>query len=145
MQNMKAELSMKNKWYLSKHEFYTAYHYALQYNAWKDERRAIVGVLAAAIDGMPHGNGTSNPTESQAIRLSALKSKIDMVESTALFVSEEMYPYLLKAVTNEKISFIYLQMRMQMPFSKRDYYEKRREFYYRLYKKLEKLGTQVTV
>lgn len=123
-------------WKLSKHEFYTAYHYSLQYHEWEDKCRGIVGISALNMDGMPRGSTTSNPTERQGIAISEYQHKMYIIEQTIKETDEQLYPWLLKAVTCEDITYNYLKQVMNIPCGKNIYYDRRRKFYYLLSQKL---------
>lgn len=127
----------RTEWKMTKHEFYTAYHFALQYREWKDMYRSMQGLDAINADGMPHGNTTSDPTASKAEKMAGLKSKIELVESTVKETDEKLFCWLLKAVTNENITYTYLDEVMNIPCGKNTYYDRRRKFYYLLSKKIE--------
>lgn len=135
MTHIRPELK-KNKWKLTKHEFYTAYHYALQYRELKDKYKSIIGLSAINADGMPHGTNTSDPTFSQASELQDLSDRIQLIEDTVKEIDESIYCWLLKGVTTENVSFNYLQQTMHIPCGRTYYYNKRRAFYYLLNKKL---------
>lgn len=139
MTYIKPELK-KNKWKLTKHEFYTAYHYALQYREIKDKYKSMIGLSAINADGMPHGTNTSDPTFKQACELEALSKRIQLIEDTVKETDEKIYCWLLKGVTTENISFNYLQQTMNIPCGKNYYYDKRRKFYYILNNKLNQNG-----
>ena len=96
-------------WKLSKHEFYTAYHYSLQYHEWEDKCRGIVGISAFNMDGMPRGTKKSDPTGDMAIKLGdaraqALKASeeanesarriINIIENAGLTAEEHRLIYL---------------------------------------------------
>lgn len=127
----------KSEWKLSKHEFYTAYHYALQYNDWKSEAASITFMTAIPIDDMPHGTNVGNPTEAKAMRRAALTGKMSVIESLARTAGGDIYKWLLLGVTNEGYSYNYLRERLNIPCGKDFYYDRRRKFYYLLNKKLE--------
>lgn len=129
----------RGEYSLSKHEFYAAYHYALQYNEWKDRHDSIIGLHSVASDGQPKGTKVGNPTESQGIKAADLNSKMKIIEDTVSEVAPDIYKWLLKAVTNEGITYVYLSTVMQIPCGKKYYYERRRRFYYLLAQKI-KLG-----
>lgn len=133
---MNVRYPKRGKYRLSKHKFYATYHYALQYREWKDEYKALDGLKAVNIDGMPHGTTTGNPTESLGLKRNDLKAKMDLIENTVRETDENLYMWLLKAVTNEGVTFAYLQGIMSIPCSHNTYYAKRKEFYYRLAEKI---------
>lgn len=128
----RAEISKKNKYWISKHRFYELSHYCMQYNEWKDEYRTLESQMIKGIDydGMPHGTDVGNPTESIGIRMAELRDKIETVESVAEETDPVLAKYILKAVTNEDVTFNYLKQFMDMPCEKDMYYDRRRKFYW---------------
>ena len=130
--NYRAKISKKNKYWISKHRFYEIEHHCLQYEEWKDEYFTLStqGVSGVDYDGMPHGTNVGNPTETVGMRMAILKGKIDTVEKAAEEADPELAKYILKAVTNEGISFNYLKMVMGIPCEKDMYYNRRRKFYW---------------
>lgn len=138
MPKVRPELSKSNEFWISKHAFYTAYHYALQYNEWRDEYEQVTsGLHGVAYDGMPHSSGTGNPTETAGIRGAELSSKMRMIEETAKRADAVIAKYILKAVTNEGITYEYLRGIMGIPCGHNQYYRARRRFYYLLSKQIE--------
>lgn len=123
---------------MDKHEFYTAYHYALQYSKWKDRYEALGDTVQGIrydkdhVISSPSPNGLLNAAAERA----ELAEKIKHIEETARKVAPEIYLYLLKGVTEEGISYTYLREVMMIPCGKDYYYQKRREFYYRIAKKI---------
>ena len=136
--SVRAELSQKNEFWISKHAFYTAYHYALQYGEWRDEYERISGgVRAVNYDGMPHSSNVGNPTEAAAIRAAELSAKMKLIERLAQRADADIWKYILKAVTNEGVTYDYLRGIMGIPCGHNQYYRARRRFYYLLSKHLE--------
>ena len=137
MPDIRAELSQKNKWWIPKHAFYTAYHYALQYDDWKREYASLDGgVGAVKMDGMPHSTDVGDPTPNIGIRRAELADKMRLIEDTVKEVDAILYPWLIVAVTKEDINYNYLQTMMRIPCGKNMYYNKRRQFYYILSKRM---------
>lgn len=129
----RSEISKKNKYWISKHRFLEISHHCMQYNEWKDEYRKLEDQLlpkGVDYDGMPHGTDTSNPTESIGARMAELKTKIETVEQVAKETDPEIAEYILKAVTNEDITFNYLKQFMGIPCERDMYYDRRRKFYW---------------
>lgn len=125
------------RWQISKYAFRTAYNYALQYGEWLDEyRTALYNLQSPQLNGMPHSGTVSNPTEMLGIRANELKAKTDLIEETVKETDPALFPWLLKAVTNEGVTYNYLRTVMQIPCGKNIYYEARRKFYYLLAKKI---------
>lgn len=131
----------KNEWKLGKHEYYTAYHYAMQYTEWKDRLRTLTDSVAAIVtDGQPHGSSTGNPTENLAIKRAELTEKMRVVEETAKAATTDcdwMYIYLIRAVTDENVTWRYLRQVMGIPCGKNVYYNHRWKFYYLLSQKIK--------
>lgn len=124
---------------LTTHEFYTAYHYALQYNDWVRECEDVAN-RSKGIDNSKEKVQTSpnpNGVENAAIRLSELHDKIRTIEDTVKAAAPELYPWLLTAVTTEGVTYKYLAgMEKPIPCGKDYYYLRRRRFYYMLSHKL---------
>lgn len=127
----------EDKYRISKNRFREVYYYCLQYNEWKDElSRELETTSTGTMDGMPKGKGrTSSSTEAIAIRRAELERKCRLVEQTAIEADPDLYPWLLKAVTNEGASYKWLKAREDIPCSRNTYYERRRKFYWLLSKK----------
>ena len=136
MTKIRAELSRKNKYWISKHRFYELYHFCLQYKEWKDEYSTLDGKKAINMDGMPHGTSVGSPTENLAIRRAMLSEKMHLVESVASEADPALAKFILKGVTEEGITFTYLQMRMDMNCAPGTYYDRRRRFFWLLDKKV---------
>ena len=127
----------KEKYNISKHRFAEVYHFCMQYNEWQDELKyKIDTVKSVEITDMPltHSNGDS--TSRLACRRAELNRKCELVEQTAIEAAPEFYNYLLKAVTNEGITFNYLKSVMVIPCGRDMYYDRRRKFYWLMSKKL---------
>ena len=144
--NYRAKISPKNKYWISKHRFYEIEHHCLQYKEWEDEYLALStqGVSGVDYDGMPHGTNVGDPTASAGARLAVLKQKMDLVEETVREIDNEIvkkgnktiFNHLLVAVTNEGISYNYLDMVMGIPVGEKTYYAARRKFYWLMSQKI---------
>lgn len=132
------EVSVKNKYWISKHRYYEISHMCYQYSEWKDEYKALSDHTISAVnyDGMPHGTNISDPTFSHAAKLDALKRKIVLVEETAREADPVLAKYILKAVTNDGITYNYLRQVMGIPCGKNMYYNARRKFYWLISQKV---------
>lgn len=119
---------------ISKHRFLELYHFCLQYNEWKDMLAYKTDtVRSPSITGMPTAKGkTSDKTCDLVIDREELSKKIELIRDTAFETDEYMMPYIIKAVTNEGITYNYLSTRMDIPCSKNTWYKIRRMFYYNL-------------
>ncbi|MBQ0113866.1 MAG: hypothetical protein KBT03_12110 [Bacteroidales bacterium] len=109
----------------------------MKYREWKDEYKNLENTLSSpGYDNMPHGSGISKPTEDDGIKKAELDIKITLIEQTVREADKEMYRWLLKAVTQEGITYNYLKQIMDIPFSRNTFYDRRRRFYYLLSKKI---------
>ena len=104
---------------------------------WKDEYTTLSrqGISGVEYDGMPHGSDVGNPTEHVGIRLAELKTKMETIERTAEETDPVLAKYILKAVTNEDVTFNYLKQFMDIPCEKDMYYDRRRKFYWLMSKR----------
>jgi len=126
----------EKKYQISKRRFAELYNFCLQYNEWKDELQYKTdGVGSPAITDMPVTHGNSDSTQVIAMRRKELSDKCRLVEQTAIEADPEIYQYILKAVTNEGISYHYLRTIMDIPCGKNMYYDRRKKFYWLLSRK----------
>lgn len=137
MTKIRPMISKKKEYYTTKHEFYVAYHFALQYYEWKAERNSLVNLGTGGSDSEVQGNSISNPTERKGIKIAELTAKIKMVEDSAAEADPVLAKWILDGVTHEDWSYNYLSAKLGMPCGKNMYYQTRRKFYYILIKKLE--------
>jgi hypothetical protein len=78
-------------------------------------------------------NMPSDPTAKWGIARAYYSGKMDMVKKAAASADEDLYIYILKAVT-EDLSYNYLKTRLGMPCSKDMYYDRYRKFFWLLSK-----------
>lgn len=133
----------KGKYQIGKHEFYTAYHYALQYRDWIAQRNNLVNsVQAIRYDKEKIQISPSQDNlELQAIKLAELTHKIQLIERTAYDADQSIYKWILKAVTNEGVSFEKLKNPSSsdiepIPCGRSYYFEHRRKFYWLLFNRM---------
>lgn len=125
----------KDKYNISNHRFKELYHYCLQYMEWIDELAAIRNSLKGiSYSDSKVKNGVGDPTQKAAIKGERLSRKCGSVEKAARMADEELYDYLMYAVTREGISFNYLKMMKGIPCERDRYYNSRRKFYFYLNK-----------
>lgn len=114
------------------------YHHCMQYGEWKDElqykRDAIKSIEYG--DTIKGRGGTGSSTEQLAIRRVELQKKCELIEQAAIEADSDIYQYIIKAATNEYITYNYLLNVMNIPCSKNTYYDRRRKFYWILSKKI---------
>ena len=131
-------LSTKNPYYLTKHSFSEVYHYAMQYQEWKDEYRTTEQTMRGiAYDGVKvKSSGSGDALERVAIRLTELSEKIEMLEAVAKETDKDLSEYILRGVTDEQVTYNYLSMVLHIPCSRNTYYSLRRKFYWLLSERL---------
>lgn len=124
---------------LSKSRFMEVYYHCLQYNEWKDELQAKTDTVGAMeITDMPKVQGAAvSQTERLAIRRAELSKKIKTIEETATEVAPDLEQYIIKAVTNDWVTYRYLSSIMNIPCSRNTYYKHRRKFYYLISEKIK--------
>lgn len=122
-----------SKYGISRNRFRELYYWCLQYNEWKDELRYKTDTMRSIeITDMPTAHNGSDATQQLAIRRVQLARNCELIEQTAQEVGPDIYQYLLKAVTNEDVTYRYLKMIMNIPCGKKMYYDRRRKFYWML-------------
>lgn len=133
MPQQRAVLSPKNKYWISKHRFYEICHHCYQYGEWKDEVAMLndVSVKGLDYDKPPADpNAIGDATANIATRMAQLRNRMELIEQTAEEADPVIAKWLLKAVTEENVTFNYLKQVMGIPCEKDMYYERRRKFYW---------------
>lgn len=126
-------VSTKNKYYIDKHRHYELKHFCLQYPTWKklhDEALESC-ITAAKLERESSTNIPSDITAKYGIRRARYAEYIKLVEDTAKKADEELWYYILRAVT-EGLSFPYLKTVMEIPCGKDMYYDRYRKFFWLL-------------
>lgn len=116
---VRAEISQKNKYWISKHRHYELKHFCLQYHEWKrahsDLRKAIAPLLLA-----------------KRVAAQTIYSKnIELIERTAKLADPYLYDYILKGVTEGR-SYTYMKTVLGIPCGKDMYYDRYRKFFWLL-------------
>lgn len=138
----KIRAGYSGKYKLGKHEFYTAYHYALQYPEWVKEKAAIE---SSQLQGMKYDtdkvqtSGGVDQMPDIAERAIGLDAQIRTIVSAAKEADEDLSAWILAGAIEEGMTFYKLQ-RKGIPCGKKMYYDRRRKFYYLLSKKILKEG-----
>ena len=127
----------KGKYVLSPHEFYKVYHHCMMYNEWLAEYEKInIEPQAVAYDKEPAPGGDPDPMFRRSEKRIRYEEKMRLIEETTREADPYIAQYLLKAVTQEGVTYTYLRETMQIPCGKNYYYERRRRFYWLMAKKL---------
>lgn len=117
---------------ISRNRYKELQAFCLQY----DEKKSKInrGVNAVANDGMPKGNFKKNTLEMNAIRNVIYQRDCEMIEQAAVAASSEIYPYIIKSVTND-LSFPFIEYDEKLgriPVGINEFYGYRRLFYHYL-------------
>lgn len=130
---IRAELSKKNKYWISKHRHYELKHFCLQYPEWKKACAIHSGkitslmTLSASVTNL----ATTYPTTTNSSLVSIYARQIELVERTAIEADPYLYDYILKGVTEGR-SYTYLKAVLGMPCGKDMYYDRYRKFFWLL-------------
>lgn len=128
----------EKKYQISKRRFAELYNFCLQYNEWMDELKYNSDTVRSInITNIPKSYRNSDPTQTLAIRRVNLQKKCELIRQAATETDGEIYPYIMKAVTNEGITYNYLKKFMDIPCGKDLYYDRRRKFFWILSNKKE--------
>lgn len=119
------------------HQIQAAKSFARCYDELKLELRYLDGSPGSpTVDGMPHGTGTSDRTANMAMKRLGISRDIDLIEQTAMDVSDKgMYPYLLEAVVHN-MTFKELQER-KIPCSKNTLTAYKKKYYQELWERMQ--------
>lgn len=114
---------------ISKHRYEELRAFCLQYREKKSKiKRGISGISYNAARG---GSGTGSPTERDAVRNSIYQKDCEMIERAAIAASPEIYPYIIKSVT-EGLPYRFIEYDNKygkISMGKTEFYARRRLFF----------------
>lgn len=130
---IRPEISTKNKYWIDRHRYYELKHFCLQYLQWKKTYAALdeLSMTSSIFDRTPTSNIPGDLTAKYAMRKAYYSEKINLIEKAAMDADEDLYIYILKAVT-EDLSFTYLKSRLEIPCGRDMYYDRYRKFFWLL-------------
>lgn len=130
---IRPEISTKNRYWIDKHRHYELKHFCLQYPIWKKAYATFKNssIQSSAAEKLPSSNLPGDPTGKCAVMKTYYLERIELVEKIAREADEFLYPYILKAVT-EELSFTYLKSRLKIPCGRDMYYDRYRRFFWLL-------------
>ena len=131
--NIRPKLSAKNKYWIEKHRYYELKHFCLQYLMWKRTYAAIdeLSIQTSRLEQSISSSSPSDLTAKYAIRKAYYSEKIELIEQIARATDEDLYDYILKAVT-EGLSYTYLKTKLEIPCGRDMYYDRYRKFFWLL-------------
>lgn len=131
---IRTELSKNNEYYISKYRYMELKYFCLQYDEWKNEYQSMSYISSQNFPGVKNRNTFSDFTGNAAVRRSYLAEKLKLVEQTAIDTDEELFPYLILAVT-KGLTYNELYLMRNMPCGRTRYYKLYRKFFYLLSQK----------
>lgn len=132
---IRPEISKKNQYWISRHRFYELKHFCLQYHDWKSSAELMLECRKHSPwnPNFVKHTGLSDPVYQCVMLREEFMERMDMVEKAAKAAAPDLWPYLLKAVT-EGISYEHLVAQMEIPCCKETYYEAFRRFFWAISK-----------
>ena len=132
---IRAEISTKNKYWISRHRYYELKHFCLQYPEWAKIYLTLDGFNRSNsnLDKILASTHYSDPTAKCAIARAFYSERIKLIERIAIETDSELAIYILKGVT-EGLSYEYLKARLDIPCCRDTYYDRYRRFFWLLSK-----------
>ena len=127
----RAELSKKNKYYISKYRYYELKYFCLQYFDYKRKSKSFDGYTKTNTNCI-HTCEISNPTERCVESRENYIFKMQLIEHAAAMTDPILKDYILIGVTSN-LSYEKLKARTNIPSSKGLYYELYHKFFYMLH------------
>lgn len=124
---IRAEVSCRNTYWISRHRYYELKHFCLQYPEWKEAYHNLDGFGARPIMEIGRKGGVSDPTYIYAQARIYYRDRMDMVEKAALDAVADMAKLMVKAVT-EGLSYEHISP----PCCKEVWYAGYRRFFWLL-------------
>ena len=130
--------SYRGKFKMTKEQYLSAKYYALRYNEWQLEYNALCDTAKAiTYSDMPKGSlRTESQVEDAAIKAERIHDKIRLIEEVAMAAGGDLYPYIIKAVTNRDITYHQLKALTDIPCGRDLFNHSRRKFYWLLFQKM---------
>lgn len=137
--NIRTNISQTNPYYISKHEYLMAKHFALQYNDWRKEKMAIETRINTCCygDRIKTGN-VFDPVEKAIENEERYSQRLELIERTAKIAGEDIWEFVLLGVTTE-YGYEYLRLVKGIPCCKDTYYKMYRKFFWLLNRELLKI------
>lgn len=129
--SIRADISTKNKYWISKHRYYELKHWCLQYPLWRDAYLELDGFGSKEVELDSRSNIPGDPTYRCVEMRNKYSEKMALIRHAALEADQDLYIYILKAVT-EGLSYTYLKTRLEIPCSRDTYYDRYRRFFWLL-------------
>ncbi len=129
MNNQRAAISQKNKYWIPKFRYLELKNWCLQYPDWMKDL-ASISELKTHSQIFPSGN-FSDSTLLLVLMRDKFLVNITLLEDIAKQADDFLAPWIIKGVT-ENISYDYLHLKLDMPTSRDTYYDRYRRFFWLL-------------
>lgn len=134
---IRAEISKKGKWYISKHRYYELKHFCLQYDEWRDVIDGLTALSSPSGDISLGGSGISDKTGDTAVKRASMRARMEMIEQAAIAADPDIYTFIFKSVT-QGISYEKLIV-SGVPCGRDYFYDRYRKFFWILDQIREKM------
>ena len=127
---MRSELSERSKYYIGKYRYYELKYFCLQYPDWVKAFNAIANTVDSKYIIKPSKeNSNVDKTSTYALAMDVYDKKITLLMKCAIEADEELAPYILKGVTENR-SYDAMNAKDPIPCSRDTYYDRYRRFFY---------------
>lgn len=130
---IRAEVSEKNKYWISKHRHYELKHFCLQYSSWEKAYEELTGFNGRSDESGSRSSLPGDPTGKCVELRSVYLDRMNLVRNTAFEADPILGEYIFKAVT-EELSYTYLRNKLNIPCGRDMYYDRYRRFFWLLSK-----------
>ena len=121
-------------YYLPEETYRMVQHFCYSYGEMRKEALSLVGLKSPVIDDMPHGTGTSNPTERDGVRLAELDRKCKIIENACKEAGGG--PWLWKAITDKKMCYRELRDKYGCPYGHNQFGRLKQLVYWKVSKEI---------
>ena len=130
---IRAEISQKNKYWISKHRYYELKHFCMQYPEWKREYAIFCddSIPLSTINTSPTELLPGNYSDKRYLMKMTYSNRIKLIERIAREADQYLYEYIIKGVVEGR-SYTYLRTVMGIPCGKDMYYDRYRKFFWLL-------------
>ena len=126
--DIRADISKKNRYWISKHRYYELKHFCMQYKDWKKLYLLSLSNEKGAVSNRKNIEWL-DPTGSAVARSELYLDRIRLIEGCANEAGGEFGEYILKAATEGK-TYAVLRTNYYIPCNRKDFYERYRKFFY---------------
>lgn len=135
--SIRAELSKKNRWWISKHRYYELKHFCLQYREWEKEYRELSFMVSGDIsrNDLSGVKNTSyrdrDNTGEIASKMAELSRNIEMVKRMCGEADVMLSEYIFRAVVNGE-TYSKMQAGERIPCCQDVFYDRYHKFFWLL-------------